>query len=93
MKKLQIVERKKIAELYQLISSWLKKYQVHFDVKKGEVISLKKFDDYAQNFGLQWNEFQLTQFDSHSGLPLTENRLKNSSGWNLEDLEIKKFWR
>ena len=90
MKKLQIVERKKDRELYQLISSWLKKYQVHFDVK-GEVISLKKFDDYAQNFGLQWNEFQLTQFDSHSGLPLTENRLKNSSGWNLEDLRNKKI--
>ena len=45
-------------------------------------------EDYAVNFGLQWNKFALTQYDSFTGLPLTRNRLINSSEW--KDEEIKK---
>ena len=45
--------------------------------------------NYASNFGLQWNKFQLTQFDSQTGLSLTEKRLTESSGWDLQNLEGK----
>lgn len=31
-------------------------------------------DDYAESFGCQWNRFRLTQLDSHTGLPLSEER-------------------
>ena len=53
------------------------------------VIAFGNQNDYAENFGLQWNEFQLTQFDSYSGLPLTEQRLKECSEWNLDDMKGK----
>lgn len=29
---------------------------------------------YAESFGRQWNRFRLTQLDSHTGLPLSEER-------------------
>ena len=54
---------------------------------KDEVILLSKNQSYAENFGLQWNKFQLTQFDSYSNLPLTENRLIECSEWNLDSLK------
>jgi SAM-dependent methyltransferase len=31
---------------------------------------------YADSFGLQWNAFRRTQLDSHTGLPISEERLK-----------------
>jgi 2-polyprenyl-3-methyl-5-hydroxy-6-metoxy-1,4-benzoquinol methylase len=46
-------------------------------------------NDYAQNFGLQWNKFQLTQFDSSTGIPLSENRLSVCTEWDLIDLAGK----
>ena len=45
--------------------------------------------DYSGNFGLQWNKFPLTQFDSHTGFPLTKNRLFDSSKWNVNDMKNK----
>lgn len=44
-------------------------------------------EGYAENFGLQWNTFQVTQFDSHSGHPLTKERLLAASGWSFNDLK------
>jgi SAM-dependent methyltransferase len=32
-------------------------------------------DNYAQNFGFQWNRFQRTQLDSHTGLPISRDQL------------------
>tara|TARA_E500000178_G_C16320655_1_gene444618 strand:- start:17 stop:214 length:198 start_codon:yes stop_codon:yes gene_type:complete len=43
--------------------------------KKQKVYVDKRLEDYSQNFGVQWNKFPLTQFDSHTGFPLTKNRL------------------
>ncbi len=39
---------------------------------------------YADSFGLQWNAFRKTQLDSHTGLPISEKRLKRCLGpvWN-----------
>ena len=43
----------------------------------------------VENFGIQWNKFQKTQFDSHTGLNLSESRLNNCSEWNLKSLKGK----
>jgi SAM-dependent methyltransferase len=36
---------------------------------------------YAEPFGRQWQRFRLTQLDSHTGLPLSEDRLRRCLGW------------
>jgi SAM-dependent methyltransferase len=41
---------------------------------------------YADNFGLQWTKFQLTQLDSHTGLPLTAARFWGSTHWHPDEL-------
>lgn len=47
-------------------------------------------DNYAEAFGLQWNTFKLTQFDSHTGRPITEDRLRAALGFPLENLKGKR---
>ena len=49
----------------------------------------KETQDYSSNFGLQWSQFSLTQFDSHTGFPLTKERLIKSSEWKFEKLKNK----
>lgn len=46
-------------------------------------------DNYAANFGFQWNEFRQTQLDSHVKLPLARERLLTSFGWRAEELAGK----
>lgn len=46
-------------------------------------------DKYVENFGIQWEKFQKTQLDSHTGNTLTESRLVNCSGWDLNSLKGK----
>jgi SAM-dependent methyltransferase len=53
------------------------------------VLHAGQSNDYAGNFGLQWTTFQTTQYDSRTGHPLTEDRLRSSSGWDLADLKDK----
>lgn len=36
---------------------------------------------YSESFGFQWNKFRQTQLDSHSGLPISRDRLFRASGW------------
>lgn len=43
--------------------------------------------NYADNFGLQWNEFRKTQLDSYSGLPISSDRFWSATGWLPEDLK------
>jgi 2-polyprenyl-3-methyl-5-hydroxy-6-metoxy-1,4-benzoquinol methylase len=38
-------------------------------------------EHYAGNFGLQWNRHRRTQLDSHTGLPLSRDRLFAASAW------------
>ena len=57
--------------------------------KKDNIYVDKRTEDYAVNFGLQWNKFALTQYDSFTGLPLTRNRLINSSEWKDEEINKK----
>lgn len=57
--------------------------------KKDNVYIDKRTEDYATNFGLQWNKFTLTQYDSFTGLPLTKNRLLSSSEWKKYEIQNK----
>ena len=41
--------------------------------------------NYADHFGAQWNRFRRTQLDSHTGVPITRERLRRCLGeelWN-----------
>ena len=48
-------------------------------------------DNYARNFGFQWNKFRKIQLDSFTGKPHSENRLTNCLGKNLTVLKSKKI--
>lgn len=45
--------------------------------------------NYADNFGMQWNKFRLTQLDSHSGHPISTDRFWKATGWRAEDIRGK----
>lgn len=40
-------------------------------------------DEYVENFGWQWNRFPKTQLDSHTGIPISEIRLRRCIGEDL----------
>lgn len=44
-------------------------------------------ENYADNFGVQWNLFRKTQLDSHSGQSISRDRFLRYTGWTREDLE------
>ena len=44
---------------------------------------------YADNFGMQWNQFSKTQLDSHSGHDISSNRFWKTTGWQPADLKDK----
>lgn len=48
-------------------------------------------ENYADNFGFQWNEFRKTQLDSHTGLPLSKERFHFSSGWSEAELRNRSL--
>jgi SAM-dependent methyltransferase len=43
-------------------------------------------DNYATGFGLEWTLHARTQYDSHSGVPISEHRFFEETGWS-KDLE------
>jgi len=45
--------------------------------------------NYADNFGLQWNQFSKTQLDSHSGKSISAERFWKSTGWNFSEMKNK----
>jgi SAM-dependent methyltransferase len=46
-------------------------------------------ENYAANFGLQWNRFRSTQLDSVSGIPISSDRFYRYSGWSPDELSGK----
>ena len=58
-------------------------------IKEKNIYKNKNIKDYCSNFGLQWNKFSKTQYDSYTGYPLTKKRLMKASEWNLENLKDK----
>lgn len=56
------------------------------------VASIPRFVDpenYAADFGAQWNRFPATQLDSHTGRPISEERLSRCFGTALESVRGK----
>ena len=47
-------------------------------------------DTYASSFGFQWNTFRKTQLDSHTGVPVSRERLFGESRWTPADLAGKR---
>ena len=47
-------------------------------------------DNYAADFGRQWNRFPRTQLDSHSGVSLSADRLQRCLGAPLETLHGRR---
>jgi SAM-dependent methyltransferase len=47
-------------------------------------------NNYATNFGFQWNKFRLTQLDSHSGTSITRDRFFRSTGWDPREMKGKR---
>lgn len=47
-------------------------------------------DNYAAAFGAQWNLFPKTQLDSHTGLPISENRLARCFRGELEQVRGRR---
>ena len=48
-------------------------------------------ENYAVAFGLQWNMFSQTQFDSYTKQPISENRLEIALGQSLESIRGLKI--
>jgi SAM-dependent methyltransferase len=46
-------------------------------------------DNYAANFGFQWNHFSGTQLDSRTGVPISRDRFIGQSGWTERELRGK----
>lgn len=46
-------------------------------------------ENYANNFGFQWNRFRETQLDSHTGVPISRDRFYRSTEWSPDDLRDK----
>lgn len=51
----------------------------------GRLLRLVESQGYSANFGFQWNRFARTQLDSVSGVPISEARLKASTGCSGTD--------
>src|SRR5215212_4949591 len=47
-------------------------------------------ENYAVNFGFQWNRFRRTQLDSYSGVPISRDRFFVSGGWTIEEMAGKR---
>lgn len=45
--------------------------------------------NYADNFGMQWNQFRTTQLDSHSGHAISAERFWSFTQWRPEDIRGK----
>ena len=60
-----------------------------FPIIKG-VARISELENYTENFGLQWNMFDKTQFDNEiDGLDLSSRRFFAATRWDQEDLSGK----
>jgi len=56
---------------------------------KGGIPRFVPAENYADNFGFQWNRFSTTQLDSCTGTTITRDRFLETTGWSPEMLEGK----
>ena len=60
-----------------------------FFYKKNNIYIDKRTQDYAKNFGLQWNKFTLTQYVHSLVIHLENHRLLEFSEWNINEIKDK----
>ena len=63
------------------------------DVKYPIVNSIPRFvpeENYAADFGAQWNRFPATQLDSTTGIPLSEERLRRCLRGDLDQIRGRR---
>jgi 2-polyprenyl-3-methyl-5-hydroxy-6-metoxy-1,4-benzoquinol methylase len=71
----------------EIESGWLSsedgkhRYPIH-----GGIPRFVPHSNYADNFGMQWNQFRQTQLDSYSGHPVSADRFWEATGWAANDL-------
>ena len=64
--------------------------QLVYPCKSG-AYRIVKNDNYAENFGYQWNKFVCTQVDKSSELSISKSRFFAESQWDKEDLTNKNI--
>ncbi len=76
------------ANLTDIEDGWLvsEDGQQRYPVLKG-IPRFVPQSNYADNFGMQWNHFRLTQLDSYSGQPISTERFWQATGWKPEQLK------
>lgn len=87
IKNLNNLINEKDSDIKNILISWAQKNTKIFKIKENVIVL--NDNNYAENFGIQWNEFQLTQFDSFTKLPLTEERLISCTEWDVKELRGK----
>jgi SAM-dependent methyltransferase len=59
-----------------------------FDIERN-IPRFVRRDNYTNSFGLQWNQFRVTQLDSYTGLSISRDRLTRIAGGSLEIFKNK----
>jgi len=78
-------------QLMPVENGWVDEDKNFFPLKNG-VIRIVKNDDYADNFGFQWNKFQKVQIDrEQSSSPISKIRFFAETGWASDDLKGKNI--
>ncbi len=57
----------------------------HFFPVVGGIPRFVESEEYAEHFGLQWRQYRKTQLDSHTGIPISNDRLRKCLGEDLWD--------
>jgi len=61
-----------------------------FPFRKGAYLFVKD-ENYADNFGYQWNKFSSTQIDKAANFKLSQQRFFAQTGWDKEELTGKNI--
>jgi 2-polyprenyl-3-methyl-5-hydroxy-6-metoxy-1,4-benzoquinol methylase len=62
---------------------------VEYPIKRG-IPRFVQSENYAENFGVQWNIYRRTQLDSHSGQSISRDRFEQYTGWHLDAMAGKR---
>jgi SAM-dependent methyltransferase len=54
---------------------------MEYPIRKGIPRLLRTEANYADDFGFEWNKHSRTQYDSESGVPVSEERFFKETGW------------
>lgn len=71
----------------EVVSGWLvTDDDVHRYPIRNSIPRFVPTSNYADNFGMQWNSFRLTQLDSHSGTSISASRFWGATNWARKSL-------